>query len=149
MKKCCGARWPARPADRPLKRLALRRNANKVRALERRIVRSMDLLTAITDEDLQSLGAGLDHNRSLTLTPGYNGWIAGVRQIIAATPRRVIIMGSFHWIVKQENLARFVKTADPIFKKHGNRAGHCRRYSAGFACNAAGPLVARHISTVS
>jgi hypothetical protein len=28
-------------------------------------------------------------------------------------------MGSFHWIVKQENIARFVKIADPIFKEHG------------------------------
>jgi hypothetical protein len=34
-------------------------------------------------------------------------------------PRRVIIVGSFNWIVKQENIASFVKTADPIFKEHG------------------------------
>jgi hypothetical protein len=31
----------------------------------------------------------------------------------------VIIMGSFQWVVKQENLVRFVETADPIFKQHG------------------------------
>jgi hypothetical protein len=31
----------------------------------------------------------------------------------------VIIMGSFVWIVKQENIARFVEIADPIFKEHG------------------------------
>ncbi|HMD28422.1 MAG TPA: hypothetical protein VKH13_07630, partial [Steroidobacteraceae bacterium] len=59
-----------------LKRLALRRNAIKVGALERRIVRNIDLLTTITGEDLLSLGAGLDQNRSLALTPGYAGWIA-------------------------------------------------------------------------
>jgi hypothetical protein len=102
-----------------LKRLALRRNAIKVGALERRIVRSIDLLTTITDEDLQSLGAGLDQDRSLALTPGFTGWIASVRHITAATPRRVIIMGSFQWIVKQENLVRFVEIADPIFKAQG------------------------------
>jgi polysaccharide biosynthesis protein PslH len=102
-----------------LKRLALRRNAIKVSALEHRIVRNIDLLTTITDEDLQSLGAGLDQNRSLALTPGYTGWIASARRITEATPRRVIIMGSFQWVVKQENLVRFVETADPIFKQHG------------------------------
>jgi hypothetical protein len=102
-----------------LKRLALRRNAIKVGALERRIVRNIDLLTTITDEDLQSLGAGLDQNGSLALTPGYTGWIASARHITAATPRRVIIMGSFQWIVKQENLVRFVEIADPIFKAQG------------------------------
>jgi hypothetical protein len=103
----------------PLKRFALQRNANKVGTLERRIVRNVDLLTTITDEDLRSLGAGLDQNRALSITPGYVGWIASERHITAATPRRVIIMGSFHWVVKQENLARFVETADPIFKQHG------------------------------
>jgi Glycosyl transferases group 1/Glycosyl transferase 4-like domain len=101
------------------KKWMLRRNANKVSALERRIVRSMDLLTTITDEDRRSLGDGLDPHRSMSLTPGYCGWIARERRITSATPRRVIIMGSFQWIVKQENIARFVKAADPIFKEHG------------------------------
>ncbi len=101
-----------------LKRLALRRNANKVSTLERRIVRSVDLLTTITDEDRRSLGAGLDQNRSLSLTPGHTGWIATERRITAETPRRVIIVGSFHWVVKQDNLTRFVEIADPIFKEH-------------------------------
>jgi polysaccharide biosynthesis protein PslH len=102
-----------------VKRWVLRRNANQVSLLERRIVRSMDLVTAITDEDRRSLSAGAEHISMLTLTPGYNGWIAGERHIAPATPRRVIIMSSFHWIVKQENIARFLKMADPIFKEHG------------------------------
>ena len=110
----------AREADGSApKRWALRRNAGQVGMLERRIIRSMDLVTAITDEDRRSLSDGADHIRMLTLTPGYNGWVAGERRIAAATPRRVIIMSSFHWIVKQENIARFLKAADPIFKQHG------------------------------
>jgi glycosyltransferase involved in cell wall biosynthesis len=90
-----------------------------VSTLERRMVRNADLLTAITDEDRLSLGAGQDYSRSLALTPGYSGPIAAERRISAATPRRVIIVGSFHWVVKQENLARFVEIADPIFKEQG------------------------------
>jgi len=110
----------AREARGPaLKRWVLRRNAGKVSTLERRIVRSMDLLTTITDEDRRSLGADADRIRVLTLTPGYNGWVAGERRISPATPRRAIIISSFVWIVKQENIARFVEIADPIFKEHG------------------------------
>lgn len=100
------------------KRFALRGNARKVSTLERRIVRNVDLLTTITDEDRRTLGGGLDDDRTLTLTPGYTGWVAKERCITAATPRRVIIVGSFQWVVKQENLARFVEIADPIFKEH-------------------------------
>jgi peptidoglycan/LPS O-acetylase OafA/YrhL len=102
-----------------LKRFALRLNAAKVRILEQRLVHSVDLLTTITEEDQKSLGAGLEPARTLCLTPGYSGWIASERRITVLTPRRVIIMGSFQWVVKQENLARFVEAADPIFKDHG------------------------------
>ena len=107
------ARGPA------LKRLALRRNATKVATLERRIVRAVDLLTTITDEDRSTLGAAVARGRSLSITPGYTGPIVSARRITAATPRRVIIMGSFQWVVKQENLTRFVEIADPIFEKRG------------------------------
>jgi glycosyltransferase involved in cell wall biosynthesis len=101
----------------PFKRLALRRNAIKVAALERRIVRAADLLTTITDEDRNTLGAGMAKDSSLSITPGYGGQIVSARRITTATPRRVLIMGSFRWVVKQVNLTRFVEIADPIFKK--------------------------------
>jgi hypothetical protein len=58
-------------------------------------------------------------DRSLTITPGYTGHVLGARRISEATPRRVIIMGSFGWVVKQANLTRFVEIADPIFKENG------------------------------
>ena len=102
-----------------LKRLALRRNAAKVATLEHRIVRTVDLLTTITDEDRSTLGASVARGRSLSITPGYTGPIVAARHITAATPRRVIIVGSFQWVVKQENLTRFVEIADPIFEKQG------------------------------
>ena len=102
-----------------LKRFALRRNATKVATLERRIVRAVDLLTTITDEDRSTLGASIAQDRSLTITPGYSSQIVSARRISAATPRRVIIMGSFQWVVKQANLTRFLEIADPIFKKNG------------------------------
>lgn len=102
-----------------LKRLVLRLNARRVSALERRMVHNVDLLTTITDEDRRTLGAGLRDDHTLTLTPGYSGWSAAQRRITAATPRRVILMGSFQWVVKQENLARFIEAADPVFSERG------------------------------
>ena len=102
-----------------LRRLALWQNFRKVCALERRIVRNVDLLTTITDEDRRALGARLGEGHTLTLTPGYTGWVANGRVISTDTPRRVIIVGSFHWVVKQENLRRFVELADPAFSQHG------------------------------
>ena len=53
-----------------LRKLVLWQNYRKVRALERRIVRSVDLLTTITEEDRTSLGGTLGEKRTLTLTPG-------------------------------------------------------------------------------
>lgn len=114
--------WRAMARDSrasPLRKLVLWQNYRKVRTLERRIVRSVDLLTAITDEDRTSLGATLGDKRTLTLTPGYDGWVAPERRISTDTPRRVILMGSFRWVVKQENLARFVELADPSFSRNG------------------------------
>jgi peptidoglycan/LPS O-acetylase OafA/YrhL/glycosyltransferase involved in cell wall biosynthesis len=102
-----------------LKRLALRSNANKASTLERRLVRAADLLTTVSDEDRRSLGAALDDTRAIVLTPGYDGWSAPARRIDVGTPRRVILMGSFQWVVKRENLVRFLALADPVFRERG------------------------------
>jgi glycosyltransferase involved in cell wall biosynthesis len=104
------------------KKLALRHNALKVRTLERRLVRNVDLLSAITDEDRNAMLTGMGAQiapRALTLTPGYAGSRSPPRRIDARTPMRVAIVGSFRWIVKQENLRRFIEVADPAFAKHG------------------------------
>jgi len=89
-----------------------------VRALERKVVQGVDLITTITDEDTAAL-ATPRRARTLTLTPGHAGWIAPPRVISAATPRRVIIFGSFRWVMKQENLTRFLAIADPVFRDNG------------------------------
>ncbi|HEY4366349.1 MAG TPA: glycosyltransferase family 4 protein [Steroidobacteraceae bacterium] len=101
------------------KRLALWQNYRKVRSLERKVVRGVDLVTAITEQDADALAATGRNGRTVTLTPGHTGWVAAPRSIDAATARRVIIVGSFRWVMKQENLARFLDVADPVFRAHG------------------------------
>jgi glycosyltransferase involved in cell wall biosynthesis len=102
-----------------LRRCVLWQNYRKVRALERWLARSVDLLSVITAEDAATLGAQLPAERVLTLTPGYSGYTAPQRVIDEQTPRRVLLVGSFRWVMKQENLTRFVRVADPVFQRHG------------------------------
>jgi glycosyltransferase involved in cell wall biosynthesis len=101
------------------RRWVLWQNYLKVRRLERRLTRHVDLLSVITPEDAASLGSQLPPQRVLTLTPGYAGFTAVERTIDAQTPRRVLLVGSFRWVMKQENLTRFVQRADPILRQHG------------------------------
>lgn len=112
----------------PLHRWLIKRNASKVAQLERDLVRSVDLVTAITDEDGHALLNDVSHDGMsaapteipcLTLMPGFDGAVARERSISSLTPRRVIIVGSFNWVVKRENLNLFVNHADPIFAAHG------------------------------
>jgi len=53
------------------------------------------------------------------LTPGYSGPIAPPRTMAADTPRRVVLVGSFRWVVKQENLRALVREADAAFARQG------------------------------
>ena len=46
------------------------------------------------------------------LPPGYKGERIARRRIGSDTPRRVAIVGSYQWIVKQHNLAAFLDQAD-------------------------------------
>lgn len=110
----------ARQAEAGLpKRLALWQNYYKVRGLERQLLREVDLVSAITIEDEQALRAHRSDNNTITLTPGYDGAVAPERVIDASVPRRAVVVGSFQWVVKRENLARFVEHADARFAANG------------------------------
>lgn len=100
------------------RRFALWQNALKVRVLERKIIAHVDVVSAICEEDLAALDAALPREQGVALTPGYAGPIVNERTIGEWTPRRVVIVGSFRWQPKQENLARFLECADPAFLQH-------------------------------
>lgn len=102
-----------------LKRLVLWQNYVKARALERMVVSRVDLVTAITEEDADRFSRDVPGIRTVVLKPGYSGAISSRELISAETPRRVVLVGSFRWSAKQENLRQFVKIADPIFARHG------------------------------
>ncbi|MRX10984.1 glycosyltransferase [Pseudoduganella sp. FT25W] len=101
-----------------VKRLGFWQNYWKTRQLERYLTRHADLVTAITPEDAASFAVTTPGAEIIVLTPGYNGAVCAARQISDATPRHVLMIGSFHWAAKQENLRQFLKVADPLFAAH-------------------------------
>lgn len=102
------------------KRLYMRQNYLKTRRHERHTVDACDLITCITEGDAARFAAtaapGL---RSLVLTPGYDGIQTPARVITAATPRMVLMFGSYHWSAKQANLVLFLDQADAALAEAG------------------------------
>jgi hypothetical protein len=101
-----------------VRRLGFWQNWFKVRAMERYMVNHVDLVTAITQEDADSFAAQRAGLRTIVLTPGYNGAVSLPRHISDAMPRHVIMVGSFQWAAKQENLRQFLRIADPVFARN-------------------------------
>src|SRR5262249_45817140 len=102
-----------------LKRQAVRLDAFKVSRLERELVEAVDLVTAITPEDLKLYRRQCEDKPMDVLTPGYCGRRVGQRRISPTLPRCAVIVGSFDWIAKRMNLAEFVEVADPLFAQAG------------------------------
>jgi hypothetical protein len=102
-----------------IRRLAVRRNAHKVALLEKRLVLAADRVCCITAEDAKAFVSDGAARTPIVLTPGYDGAIAPPRRIDADTPRRVAMVGSFDWAIKQENLRMFLSRADPAFAAAG------------------------------
>lgn len=98
-----------------LKRFAYWQNHVKTGRMEKLIARNVDLLTTITEHDATLFEAQSPGVRTVTLTPGYAGAPAEDRSLSASTPRHVLMVGSYHWIAKQENVRRFALAADEAF----------------------------------
>ncbi|WP_425259330.1 glycosyltransferase [Rubrivivax sp. RP6-9] len=103
----------------PLRRLGLWQNLQKLRRVEQRLATSVDLLCCITAEDAAAFARTPGARPSLVLTPGFGGLQLPDRTLTPATPRRVVMVGSFRWVAKQENLRALVQQADRVFAAHG------------------------------
>lgn len=100
---------------------ALRRDAQKTRTLERRVVKAADVVTAITKDDAERYRREHPDQKILVLTPGYGGHRVSHRQITQSTSRNVIIVGSFDWVAKKMNLKAFLQAADQKLAEAGVR----------------------------
>jgi glycosyltransferase involved in cell wall biosynthesis len=105
--------------DNLFRKAALHANAWKIANAEHRLALAADLIAAHTAEDAKSLERLSPFSAKLVLPPGYNGPRAPERRIVQATPRRVAIVGAYHWTPKQMNLSAFLEVADPILQNAG------------------------------
>lgn len=93
-------------------RLAQWIDGGRIAALERRLLAHVDLVTTVSSTADRSLFlADAPNQRFLDLVPGYDGPRLAQRTLTAETPRRVVVVGSFDWIVKQQNLVEFLEAA--------------------------------------
>ena len=102
-----------------IKKLGFWQNYFKVKAMERFMVERVDVVTAITDEDKQTFLQNTPGKHIEILTPGYSGRVVPQRKLMESDSMNVVMLGSFHWAAKQENLRQFLKIADPIFLQAG------------------------------
>lgn len=101
------------------KRLGLWQNALKVARSEQRLVRSVDLLGCITPQDAERYAEDGVRTPSIVLTPGYAGPRVHHRTLDAFTPRHVVLVGAFRWVVKQQNLRALLQHAADAFARRG------------------------------
>lgn len=102
----------ARESREPLlTRLVQRQDAKRVAALEARLLAAADLVTANTQEDRRLFERDAPSQHYEVLVPGYDGPVAPERLLTADTPRRVVVVGSFGWLVKRQNLCEFLEAS--------------------------------------
>ena len=101
------------------KRLVLHWDGRKVCRLERQVLRAASATTATTSQDLKELKRLVPEAEVLVISPGYDGACLEHREITGAVPRRAVVVGTFDWHVKTENLRRLLLVADPAFASAG------------------------------
>jgi glycosyltransferase involved in cell wall biosynthesis len=95
-------------------------NYLKISFWEKKLVSRSDVLSTITHEDLVTLTTVPKEGRqNLVLTPGYEGPRRVMPTLDLTTDRRVVLVGSFKWIVKQQNLCALINAADESFHSKG------------------------------
>lgn len=101
------------------KRIVLYLNYLKIRHWERRLASEVDVVGTITPEDCEKFSRQSSHPELIVLTPGHSGYTATKRTLTQSVPRRVVLVGTYHWVVKQENLRQLLASADGPFADHG------------------------------
>ncbi|MEC5126435.1 glycosyltransferase [Verrucomicrobiales bacterium BCK34] len=100
------------------RRIALQLDAEKYARQEEMLCREVDLVTAITDTEVEAYRENFPSQQYISLTPGYEG-MSHQREITEATPRRVVMSGSFEWVAKRINLERFLEQAASPLEEAG------------------------------
>jgi glycosyltransferase involved in cell wall biosynthesis len=85
-----------------------------VKRLERQVVTASDVLVTLTEADADRFRE-LARTPPVVLPPGYAPAVPRAAASCGPRPRRVVVVGSFDWHVKEANLRAFLEVADPLF----------------------------------
>lgn len=99
------------------RRSIMRLDAEMYRRLERRVVDAADIVLCITDADATYFSQY--HPNVQVIPPVYLGATTATRAIAENCPRAVLLVGSFDWVAKQENLESIVRIIVPILAQRG------------------------------
>lgn len=108
-----------RHGGRGLRGVALAHDARKASRLEAAVLERADLVSCVTEHDIALFRADRPDLRYVLATPGYDAPRIAERHIDRDTPRRVVIVSSLDWHVKQANLRALLEVADPAFAAAG------------------------------
>ncbi|MBR0797156.1 glycosyltransferase [Bradyrhizobium jicamae] len=103
----------------PMRRILMRLDAEKYRKQENRVLQAADVVTCISEED-GSYFRGFSNNVHI-VPPIYFGDASPPRQISSASPRTLLLVGSFEWVAKQRNLELIVQGLLPGLQRNGIR----------------------------
>jgi len=98
------------------KRSVMTYDAVKYAFQERRILHLADLVIAITNEDNRYFSRYA--NNVHTIRPCYIGRKSNERYIKEDTHRSILLLGSFEWVAKQENVINFLSSVGARLRKH-------------------------------
>lgn len=101
----------------PLRRQVMRLDAAKYHRLERRVIDAADAVLAITEEDATYFAQF--HSNVTVVPPVYLGPATQTRVIAESCPRSLLLVGSFDWVAKQENLERIARIIAPRLARVG------------------------------
>jgi glycosyltransferase involved in cell wall biosynthesis len=101
------------------RRAVLELEARKTQRLERRTIHLADVVSSITDDDRRRFQTEAPAATHVVVPPGWSATASADPVPIGERPRRVGILGSFEWHVKQESLRRFLRAADSVFADAG------------------------------
>jgi hypothetical protein len=100
--------------DGLIRKAAMKLDSEKYRRLELAVVAAADAIISITEEDadyFKDLG-----RRIVVVPPVYLGASLAARTIERDCPRDIVLVGSFDWMAKQQNLEQIIDVVIPKFQ---------------------------------
>jgi glycosyltransferase involved in cell wall biosynthesis len=101
----------------PVRRTAMRLDAEKYRRLEQKILKVADAVVCITETDATYFRQFA--KRIYVVPPIFLGTAAPARLIDSKCPRALLLVGSFEWIAKQKNLELIIDALLPSLRQNG------------------------------